>query len=362
MKKLIYQLLGIVLAIAMVGCSSDDLSISYGSDAEAYATMHYTIQLPEDISTRAFADGTTATYLTYAVYKKSSTDNKTQNWDDLYLLVKRDNIIQNGQAEITIQLLKNQGYDIIFWADAGPDCPYTLNFDNGEPYMDMDYAAAATEYTAVTIEGNNESRDAFYNRHEISSASLSMDCSVTLYRPLAQLNIGANDLTLDMVKTYTPPKELVFTTSIPDSLPTRMMLSDGSTTNLTIDSVVFTSTGTPTQSDGLYPVSGYEFMQMNYILEGAETDDSDTTDNSFASVKNTINAQMLVNPVTFTISHANLDNPITTDIYNLPLRSNYRTNVYGELLTTPTQYTITLTPAFGGDTNEDTSEDTDDTD
>ncbi|MDD6140342.1 MAG: hypothetical protein PUB61_02935, partial [Bacteroidales bacterium] len=62
-KKLIYCL----CASAMLFTACSDEAVNAPVEGESLVTI--TTQLPADLGTRAFGDGTTATNLTYAVYE-----------------------------------------------------------------------------------------------------------------------------------------------------------------------------------------------------------------------------------------------------------------------------------------------------
>ncbi|MGM9840904.1 MAG: hypothetical protein ACI31D_01735 [Candidatus Limisoma sp.] len=65
-KKLIYCL----CASAMLFAACSDEAVNAPAEGESLVTI--TAQLPADLGTRAFGDGTTATNLTYAVYEAGS--------------------------------------------------------------------------------------------------------------------------------------------------------------------------------------------------------------------------------------------------------------------------------------------------
>ena len=83
----------------------------------------------------------------------------------------------------------------------------------------------------------------------------------------------------------------------------------------------FTMKAIPTASDGEFPVAGgYKYLSMDYLLVGA---DKATVDVAF-----------------------NYGGPQNRTFTNVPVQRNYRTNIYGSLLTNTTDFNVVIEPAF----------------
>ena len=83
----------------------------------------------------------------------------------------------------------------------------------------------------------------------------------------------------------------------------------------------FTMKAIPTASDGEFPVAGgYKYLSMDYLLVGA---DKATVDVAF-----------------------NYGGPQSRTFTNVPVQRNYRTNIYGSLLTNTTDFNVVIEPAF----------------
>ncbi len=191
----------------------------------------------------------------------------------------------------------------------------------------MDYA------TEQTIEGNNERRDAFYCCLDVADVTSVEEVSVTLTRPLAQLNFGTNDLQAEIIRDNAPASEIAFTVKVPAGLPTVFHLDTQEADEATEGEVEFVYTGVPANS---FPVSGYQYVMMNYVLCGASTDEPQQT------MSNAV--------TTLTASHEEgIGRDIVCEINNLPLQRNYRTNVYGTLLTNPLDFEVKVEPAYTDD-------------
>ncbi len=298
-------LLAIASAMMLAACSSEEI---ISNDAAEEVSVTYTVSLPEALATRAYSDGQTATYLTYGIYREG----------ELIGSQLRKSQFADLKATVSLQLVKGYDYTIVFWADAGSACPYKIDLE--QQTVTMDYA------TTSLIEGNDETRDAFYQVAEVTNLSTSISEAVEMVRPLAQLNFGANDLQADIIRENAPVSGMTFAVELPEGLPTVFNLADGSVEGETTEPITFVSEGVPAKSDGVFPVSGYDYVQMNYVLCEERV--------------------VLSNPVTLTASHANLPNALECTVKNVPLQRNYRTNIYGALLTDPVNCTVAISEAY----------------
>lgn len=302
MKKFFsFALMGIV-ALFMASCSEDDTLSTQSSDT---SIVTFTVSQP-GIQTRAFSDGTSASTLYYAVYQVTDDSLKYVSG----ISGSKENAFDdNLQATVTLQLVNGNEYDIIFWAQS-PDAEiYTLDFDSSTPSVSID-----TEKYVSSVEAN----DAFYKFHEVGVVTGNISETIELTRPLAQLNWGTNDL------------EAVEAAGV-SNLQTKVTISGGIGNKLTFqtgeventdDEVVFAVADIPDGED--FPVSGYEYINMNYIL--------------FAADKGTVDA-------TLTVSGTGMDGH-EVEVSQVPLQRNYRTNIYGSLLTSTVDYTIEIVPEY----------------
>ncbi len=228
-------------------------------------------------------------------------------------------------------------YDIVFWADAGTASNYKLDLAAGT--VTIDYADGAT------ITANSEARDAFYAKKTLASISGNVEESVTLTRPMAQLNWGSDDLSANVIRRNTPVAEIDFTVTIPSgSIATVFNLTDGTSNTENSSAVTFKATGTPAASDGDFPISGYEYIQMDYLLPLISLNDGEYT------------SKTVLDPITLTAQHTGFTDSegndcVTVTVNNAPLQSNYRTNIYGSLLTDPTVYHMTVDSCYTGEYN-----------
>ena len=252
-------------------------------------------------STRAYSDGATATVLQYAVYDAAG--------NILGDLTKTDATI-NGSATVNLRLTTGNTYSVIFWAAApvapsAPNAPYTVDF--ATKTMTVNYAGAVS---------NDENRDAFYKYHTFTVNGAQTE-KVELKRPFAQLNIGTNDYAASTNAGYTPTQSAVTVKKVYSSIN----LATGEVDENTKVDAVFGLANI--KKDETFPVTGNQYIAMNYVLVGADKEVVD---------------------VEFTYTNGN--DAKTRTVGSVPVQRNYRTNIYGKLLTSEVDITVTINPEY----------------
>lgn len=286
-----------LLALITAGCSSD---IPMPESNDGNVTI--SVSLPASMGTRAFGDGLQATSLSYAIY-----DNATK-----VLVASGDDAatFANLKATLQVSLVNGRSYDFVFWADNGASSPYTFVAANaeGDVKVDMNFAAS-----------NNENLDAFYG-----STTKTIDgpttVSATLTRPFAQVNLGTDDLNADPVtKVLTDLKVSLKASTYTSMNPfTGEVLGDET-------EITFNATDVPTGET--FPVENYEYLSMVYLLV---TDEQELLD------------------LTYTITNEG-ETLASVPVANVPVQRNYRTNIYGSVITSPATLNITISEDFNGD-------------
>lgn len=284
-------------ALLMTSCNDEmDNGLKTGDEG----TVTFTAQLPSEMGTRAFADGLTAKHLQYAVYEAGQSTPLKVFGDETTVVGEAEMV--NLKKSVTLKLTSGKSYDVIFWADATTDSPYTFNPASQE--VSVDYSK---------VNNNSDNCDAFFKKETITvSGNQSVDVKLT--RPFAQVNIGTDDF--DAAKA-----------SGLEVTQTEVVAKAFATLNLATGKVAdeadrtFTMKAIPTASDGEFPVAGgYKYLSMDYLLVGA---DKATVDVAF-----------------------NYGGPQSRTFTNVPVQRNYRTNIYGSLLTNTTDFNVVIEPAF----------------
>ena len=294
-------------SLMLASCSNDDMPAPENGDV---ATVAVSVQLPDGLQTR-YGEGETATRLHYAVYAKGTkkplpvcingTDkNATEGLATI-----------NRSTTLSLQLASGQEYDMVFWADA----------EESVYRFDAEHQVVTAEYNATDngTAANQEALDAFYcaKTYKVSGNAT---ISAQLYRPFAQVNIVTDDLKAADNGGFVPANSSLKTT-----VATGLNLMDGTVTGDETE-VTFAANTLPT---GTMEINGkkYDYIGMNYLLVPAEKSLRD---------------------MEFTLYADGTEN-VETHVYNfntVPVQRNYRTNIYGSLLTSSQNFNVEILPGF----------------
>lgn len=300
MKTKLFSMFAVVAMLLTTSCSNDETNELISGEP---VTTSFKVQLPNTIGSRsqsgakkAFADGKTATVLKYMVFD--------ENGVRVTAIPTGEKAIINLTTDVQLTLITGKKYKIVFWA-ANANAPYTLN---------------ETGKVTVNYEGmkaNDESLDAFCRCYEFT-AGTEVENPVKLYRPFAQLNVGTKDM--DKAVELGFKKDNAKTKVQVSGIANALNLLTGEVSGeaeVTCDLAAIPSGET-------FPKAGYDYLSMDYLLVGKEA-------KSVVDVKWTVTDGTFNSERTFT---------------NVPLQGNYRTNIFGNLLTSPTDFNVEIDPAF----------------
>ena len=298
MKTKFFSMMALAAMLLGTSCSNDELSEPANGQP---MTANFSVELPTGISARkaangakkVFADGKTATKLKYMVFDKDG--NRIEG-----LGGEKD---INLTANVQMQLTTGKEYKIVFWA-ANANAPYTLD-DNG---------VVTVDYTS--IKANDESLDAFYRCYDYKAGE-NVENPIKLYRPFAQLNVGTNDLEAAAKAGFN--KAAAQTEVKVSGIANKLNLLDGSVDG---DAVVTYKLNAIPEGE-TFPKAGYDYLSMDYLLVGKDKSNVD------------VNWQITDGA-----------NTINRTFANVPVQGNYRTNIYGALLTSTTDFNVQIEPAF----------------
>ena len=302
MKKVLFSTVAMSALMLMATSCADDQTSDLKAGAESTVTI--TAQLPGDMGTRAFADGKKATELHYAVYEKGTTTplEVCKKADGTKGQPEGTATMTGLQTTISLQLTTGKEYDFVFWADAPGDNVYTFNSENQT--VTVNYANA---------ENNTDNLDAFFGQKKALKVSGNMSISQELRRPFAQINIGTDDFDAAAAAGYTVSESTIGVATY----KTLNLLSEEVSDPVT---ATFVKKPIPTE-DSKFSVNSkdYKYLSMSYVLVPK---DKETVDIAF---------DYTLTNRTFT---------------NVPVQRNYRTNIFGSLLTNTADFNVVIAPGF----------------
>ena len=303
MKRYLLSTFTIAAAALLVTSCNDEMDNGLKTGDEG--TVTFTAQLPSEMGTRAFADGLTAKHLQYAVYEAGQSTPLKVFGDETTVVGEAE--MDNLKQTVSLKLTTGKTYDVIFWAaDNSAKKPYT--FDPLTQTVKIKY---------TNVYSNNDICDAFFKKETIT-VSGNQNVDVKLTRPFAQVNIGTDDFDAATIAGLNLTQTQVKATA-GDILNLATGKMEGTEATRT-----FRMKAIPTADDGAFPVAGYKYLLMAYI---PISDTKETVDMTFGyNGKSTFRS--------FT---------------NVPLQRNYRTNIYGSLLTNSVDFNVVIEPAFSGE-------------
>lgn len=317
MKRYFKTITAVVLAVlAVAACQKENLGEVAPDGREAEVKL--TLTSPQ-IGTKSYADGQTVNKVFVHVYQQDAAGNLKyiapaaagESATPSQVVDMKD-----GAAKYSTRLVTGQKYTFVFWAEClgAATSPYT--YDPETKTVTVNYAGVA---------GNDETRDAFCNVLKDVEITGAYSSDVKLYRPFAQLNFGVTS------EDYAAAKAagLVVTDAKVKltSAATSLNLLDGTTTG--DETVTFASAELPADPNAILTAGGknYKYVAMDYVLVGK--------------------AAKTLSDVTLTLTATGTQSTTPEFTYsNVPLQANYRTNIVGNLFTSPAEVNITVDPAF----------------
>ncbi len=316
MKRYLKTITAVVLAaLTTAACQKENFGDATPAGQEVDVTLDL---LAPQIGTKSYGDGTTAKTVYVHVYQQDADGGLTYIQpaaDGASLKTPSQSLTLNGlKATYSTRLVTGQTYTFVFWAQAD-NAPYTYNAD--AKTITVNYARAA---------GNDESRDAFYNVLPNVKIEGAYTASVQLARPFAQLNFGVTSE--DYAAAKAAGLEVTAAEVKLTHAATSLNLLDGTTAG--DETVTFASAALPADPNAILTAGGkdYKYVAMDYVLVGKSA--------------------KTLSEVTLTLTATGAQSATPEFTYsNVPLQANYRTNIVGNLFTSPAEVQIEITPGFG---------------
>ena len=304
--------------------------------------VKFTVEAPGAIATKTIADGQNVDVVHYAVYKTNSDETHAIEVPTERPLAQGFVPMDQKKANINFNLLQDQKYTVIFWAQVSQD-------DNGQnDYYELgDLRAISMKKDAENnIAGNEEARAAFFAWYSFETYE-HKDHVVTLKRPFAQLNLlttlgsltpsqsgQTTGYTIDIEKS-TVTVEGLTSTFYPYAQP--VLEGTQGKAEETNETFTFTLEDTPAvqgigegDNKDLLKVNGkdYHYVSMNYFFVPVD----EYTVNLTYGIKT---------------DKGSIENTVVS----VPVKKNFRTNVIGNLLTKESKFEIIVDERFEGDNN-----------
>lgn len=307
--KLFKTIAATAMSVLAIACAKEPVA-----DNAQQAGVSFTIEVPGAPATRAYGEAEKATKLYYQVF-----DNAGNTINGLGV---QSTDLVGKTAKVNFQLVKDQTYNFVFWAQTTETGYYTIDETEGLKKITADYTTHK--------DANDENRDAFFATESFKVTG-PVTKTVTLKRPFAQINIGtkdqlkAGDATAPAID-FTNAKSSVTVKGVPTVFSP---LATTPETMLTVPATVtFASAAIPT---GQLKVNetDYNYLAMNYVFAPAEGTVCD------------LSAEIVLTG----------REPIQLSSPTTPIKRNWRTNILGSLLTSSVDFNVVVDPSFGG--NED---------
>ena len=272
-------------------------------------TVTYTVTVPDALATKGIGDNVAnVNTLHYEVYRTAVAETVTFTDADR-LLYHKTATVTNGTAKIELELVNDQNFTVLFWAQVG---------ETNEAYD-------VTDLTNVTlkspIKANQVDYAAFSGVDFIKGTDALTDKTIELTRPVAQINLGTTEASLTAFDTRVGLDGSSMTVSgLSNTFNVAKQIPGAALTSTT----VYDEKTVP--SDPLkVNTTNYVYVGMNYV--------------GFAPEVGT--------PVIVSYDINTTEGHIQNTIENVPVKPNYRTNIIGNLITSKTAYTVELDETWG---------------
>lgn len=309
-------------AAAMVlaaSCQKDNFT-SEGQEA----VVTFCTILP-GVGTKAVADGETANTLYYEVYTVDAEGNSDK------LVYDGTASVSGKSGSVNVRLIKNKAYNVYFWAQYESD-------DFTSPYNVEDLTNIGVSYENALA--NDDRRDAFYTVLKSVAYSGSEAETVTLRRAFAQVNLATEDLALVLSHGSRPTTSSIEITNLATSFNTFTGEGTGSA------DAVFATAYIPGLNDANVADYTVETVEdLNNV--GADNKSYDYLATAYVLVP-AAEGYTSISKVNATVNFAS-DASVQISAPEVTIQKNWRTNIYGNVLTGSIDYNVGVDQNFEND-------------
>lgn len=303
-KNLLKSIAFAALAIVAGACAKEQV-------AQEGQTGMVTFEVENPVAaTKAIGDGTTAKQLYYQVFDAAGKP--------IAGLPVQSKELTSLKTTVSFQLIKDQKYNFVFWAQTPTSGYYTIDGTEGLKKITANYEGKKS---------NDENFDAFYAVEKNLTINGPVTKTISLKRPFAQINVA----TTDVLKAGETTSKVNFdgamaAVTVKDVPTVFSPLTDGFSESA---DVAFASAAIP---EGDFTITGstetYKYMAVNYVFAPEEGTVYD------------VEASLKVE-----------GKDVALKVPSAPVKRNFRTNIYGNLLTSSADFDVTVVPGFGGEDN-----------
>lgn len=344
MKKFIFSAIAAIGLLLSPSCSDENEALS-GSGNEALVS--FSVNLADGIQTKAsIGDGTKAKNLVVDVFEKNTTNDEYTQVGGLRQ--KHDGAFSSSLTKtVNFNLVKGKTYRLIFWAQK-----QSVDGSVTTPYNITDLSKITVDYSARIT--NDEDRDAFLYVTDPITVSGNFTKSVEMTRPFAQLNylIDEDEYNAAIAAGMNIQKAKVTVAKVATKLYPLKNSVGGPAENVMFEINDFPTTfanlsgedyiylpqpgaQTPTNKNYYYLASKYFLV---YAGDGAENKAGDPATLATTSLK--------LQDASGDIANYEFKVPA------VPVRRNYRTNIYGNLITSEGTFNVTIDKNFNSPDND----------
>ena len=312
-KNYLFGLFALATMLFTASCQEEDIA---GINAGNSDVVTFAVNMKQTATTRAAAlagRGAQADKLYYGVYEKTAEGwalipaiSAAQEEGD-----KAPADISSGNVNVEIKLAKQKEYSVIFWAT-----------NEANDVCDVDWAKRTMTMKATGATANNEANDAFW-AYETVVLNGAVAKTVDLYRPFAQLNIGASKA--DFEAAHDAQVDVDQSQIVLKKVANKFNMETGAASGEADVELTYAYNAIPDSTIWKFPIAGHEYLSFGYVLVD--------------TVKALVDVELAYNDAK--------GGSYNSTFTSVPVQRNYRTNIYGNLLSNSADYDVNLKPELG---------------
>ena len=310
MKKVIYSLIALAAMVMVAGCAREQAQEMVSAGNTLNAT--FTVSAP-GIATKAISDGTLATKLTFAVYDEAGNYladlSKTSEEDGPVTITSET----AKTFKVTVPLVRDLSYQFLFVAQSAAD--------NGFYTISPADKKVTVDYTKLTA--NDDNADLFYAYTGEVLVNDAMNTNITLYRPVAQINVAVPDADLTGAAYSIKTDNFLSGITLKQLYP-EFNFFTGAVGGTAADVTIAQATRTTDK----ITVGDAQYNRIAMVYALVDKKNVDATINIKATDKKDV------------------DHDIVRNVPNVPIQANYRTNIIGNIFTSNMTFNVVVDNNF----------------